>query len=53
MTTLGSHSIFAFRATHSKFTQFTFHFYKYFANLEMQNKLYIKEFQKVNVPPPV
>jgi len=30
LTTLGSHSTHAFKATHSKFIQFTFHFYKCF-----------------------
>ncbi len=29
-TTLGSHLMFAFRTSHSKFTQFTFHFYRCF-----------------------
>jgi hypothetical protein len=46
LTTLGSHSIPAFRATHSKFTQFTFHLYKCFCKFKHAIKSLAKRVSK-------
>jgi hypothetical protein len=51
LTTLRSHLILAFKATHSKFIQLTFHFYKYFCKVGHAKESLTN--QKVNVPPPI
>jgi len=44
--TLGSHLLFAFRTTHSKFTQFTFHFYRCFYKAEHAKESVAKRVSK-------
>jgi hypothetical protein len=46
LRTLGSHLVFAFRATHFKLIQLTFHFYKCFYKSRHAKKILIKRISK-------
>jgi hypothetical protein len=46
LTTLGSHLVFAFKATHSKFIQLTFHFYRCFYKSRHAKKVLVKRVSK-------
>jgi hypothetical protein len=46
LTTLGSHLVHAFRATHSKFTKFTFYFYKLFYKSRHAKDFIVKRVSK-------
>ncbi len=46
LTTLGFHLVFAFKATHSKFIQLTFHFYRCFYKSRHVKKFLVKRVSK-------